>query len=124
MIDIAGAIAELPRPLTAYPIAGGDSLVRGLIARIEIEPFNAVATGIFALAILHTFASARFTALAHRTQHRYDDDARARGRRATPSVVAEALHFLGEIEVVFGLWAVVLMIAMTAYAGWDVATHF
>jgi len=26
-----------------------------------------------------------------------------------PSVLAELLHFLGEVEVVFGLWAVVLM---------------
>ena len=34
------------------------------------------------------------------------------------------LHFLGEVEVVFGLWAVVLMVAITAYAGWDTATHY
>ena len=114
MMSVAGAIAELPRPLTDYPVAAGDSLVRHLIGRVAIEPFNGVATGIFVLAILHTFAVARFTALAHRLQHRHDDDARAQGRPATPSVVAELLHFLGEVEVVFGLWAVVLTIAMTA----------
>ena len=124
MMDVAGAIAELPRPLTEYPVAAGESLVRTLIGRVDIEPFNAVATGIFVLAILHTFSAARFTALAHGVQHRHDDEARAKGRRATPSVIAEALHFLGEVEVVFGLWAVVLTVAMTAYAGWDTATHY
>ena len=124
MIDVAGAIAELPRPLTDYPVAAGNSLVGNLIARVEIEPFNGVATGIFLLAILHTFAAARFTALAHRVQHRHDNAARAKGRPATPSVSAELLHFLGEVEVVFGLWAVVLTVAMTAYAGWDTATHY
>ncbi|OFW07451.1 MAG: hypothetical protein A3I61_19590, partial [Acidobacteria bacterium RIFCSPLOWO2_02_FULL_68_18] len=123
-MNVAGAIAELPRPLTEYPVAAGDSLVRHLIGRVEIEPFNGIATGIFVLAILHTFAVARFTALAHRVQHRHDDDARAKGRPTTPSVVAELLHFFGEVEVVFGLWAVVLTIAMTAYAGWDTAAHY
>jgi Putative Na+/H+ antiporter len=42
---------------------------------------------------------------------------------ASPSLGAEALHFLGEVEVVFGLWAVVL-VATTAYAGWEAARHY
>ncbi|MCC6162048.1 MAG: putative Na+/H+ antiporter [Acidobacteria bacterium] len=91
---------------------------------MAIEPFNAVATGIFVLAILHTFAAARFARLAHRVQHRHDEAARAHGRPAFPSVVAGLLHFLGEVEVVFGLWALVLMMAIALYAGWDVSTHY
>jgi hypothetical protein len=34
------------------------------------------------------------------------------------------LHFFGEIEVVFGLWAVVLLLAITVNAGWATATHY
>jgi Putative Na+/H+ antiporter len=105
-------------------VATGESLVRQLIGRIEIEPFNAIATAIFLLAILHTFAVGRFAALAHRVQQRHDDGALAHGRPATPSVVAEMLHFLGEVEIVFGLWAVVLAAAMTAHAGWQATTHY
>src|SRR4051812_24834743 len=116
-------VAQFPRPLTAYPSAIGDTLVRTLASRVEAEPFNAIATGIFMLAILHTFAAARFVALAHRVQHRADDRARAESRPERPSVAAELLHFLGEIEVVFGLWAVVLLVAMTSYAGLDTARH-
>ncbi|MGI8786047.1 MAG: putative Na+/H+ antiporter [Acidobacteriota bacterium] len=120
----AGLIAEFPRPLTEYPDMAGEPLARVLAARIEAEPFNAIATGIFILAILHTFAAAHFTALAHRVQHRHDEKARADGRLETRSVVAELLHFLGEIEVVFGLWAVLLLIAITGYVGWDTAKHY
>jgi len=121
MIDVAAAF---PRPLTDYPAAAGQGLASILAGRVEIEPFNAVATGIFVLAILHTFMVARFSALAHRVQHQHDDAARVQGRAPTPSVMAELLHFLGEVEVVFGLWAVVLMVAITAYKGWGTATHY
>ena len=48
-------------------------------ARVEFSPFNAVVTGIFALAILHTFLAARFSALAHVVQHRHDLERQRRG---------------------------------------------
>ena len=115
---------EIPRALTSYPDQPGQSLGATLAMRVDVEPFNAIATAIFLVAILHTFAAARFAALAHTVQHRHDRQARASGRPATPSVAAELLHFLGEIEVVFGLWAVILLAAMTAYAGWDTAKHY
>ena len=117
-------LTEFPLPLTAYPDPTGQPLAQTFATRIGIEPFNAIATGIFVLAILHTFATARFAAVAHDVQHRHDNEARAAGRAVTPSVRAELLHFFGEVEVVFGLWAVVLLIALTMYAGWDTATHY
>jgi hypothetical protein len=95
-----------------------------LVSRARAEPLNAVATAIFLLAILHTFAAGWFAALAHRVQHHHDDQARAAGRTPAPSVRAEILHFLGEVEVVFGLWALVLMTAMTVASGWDAAKHY
>ena len=36
----------------------------------------------------------------------------------------EILHFFGEVEVVFGLWAVVLAVAMAASVGWDTTRHY
>ncbi len=124
MIPGAETIVNLPRSLTDYPTLAGASLFRTLIVRAEIEPFNAIATGIFFLAILHTFSAGRFTSLAHRIQHRQDATARARGQLATPSLVAGGLLFLGEVEVVFGLWAVVLAVAIAAYAGLETARHY
>jgi hypothetical protein len=113
-----------PPPLTAYPPPSPDGLLATLSDRVAIEPFNAVATAIFFLAILHTFAAARFTALAHRVEHRHAARCRAEGRPERPSVRAELLHFMGEVEVVFGLWAVVLMAALSIHIGWDGAQHY
>ena len=117
-------LAIFPRPLTAYADIPGEPITRLLLARIEAEPFNAIATGIFLLAVLHTFAAGRFTTQAHRVQARHDAKERGAGRPESPSVLAELLHFVGEVEVVFGLWAVVLMIAMTGYVGWGTARHY
>ncbi|MEO8481355.1 MAG: putative Na+/H+ antiporter [Acidobacteriota bacterium] len=113
----------VPLPLSAYP-ATGDSLVETLIARAHIAPFNLLATAIFLLAIIHTFIAPRFARLAHQMQHEHNLRARAEGRAERPSVRAEILHFLGEVEVVFGLWAAVLLVAIAAYAGWHGAVVY
>jgi hypothetical protein len=123
-MDAAAAVPGFPIPVTAYPPPSPYGLAATLSERVTIDPFNAVATGIFCLAILHTFAAARFTALARRVQHRHDERNAAAGRRLTPNLAAEFLHFLGEVEVVFGLWAVVLLAAIASYAGWDNARHY
>jgi hypothetical protein len=115
---------ELPLPFTAYPDTTGLSLTDALLTRLDFEPFNGIATGLFFLAILHTFATKRFAALAHQVQHRHDEECRAAGRPPRPSVLAELLHFLGEVEVVFGLWVVLLVAAMAIYASWGTATHY
>jgi hypothetical protein len=117
------AVYQLPRALDTYPLAGG-TIAAELTARVRLEPFNAVATGIFLLAIVHTFTAWRFTALAHALQLRHDRDAQARERPSQSSVAAEVLHFFGEVEVVFGLWAVVLIGAMATYAGWEPTKHY
>jgi hypothetical protein len=113
-----------PTPLSVYPSVPDGTLLATLSARVAHEPFNLVVTAIFFLAILHTFAAARFMALAHAVQHRHDDESRARGMPTRPSVRAELLHFLGEVEVVFGLWAVVLLATIAVHVGWDAATHY
>lgn len=59
-----------------------------------------IAAGIFALAVLHTFSTRYFEHLAH-----------------THPSHAGIWHLLGEVEVVFGLWAMVLAITMFALAG-------
>ena len=122
MADGSSGATELPRALTSYPSGPDQTLAATLAERVRIEPFNAIATAIFVLAILHTFSAARFMALAHHVQQRHTAQALARGHAPSPSIAAEMLHFLGEVEVVFGLWAVVLLVAITAYAGWDTAT--
>ena len=120
----AAAIGELPRSLADYPDMVGAGLTQTWLARMALEPFNGIATAIFLLAIAHTFAASRVTAAAHRLQDGHDAANRRQGRSPSPSVIAELLHLLGEVEVVFGLWALVLLGAMALYAGWDTARHY
>ena len=94
---------ELPLPLTAYSNPAGQPLAQTLATRVDIEPFNAIATGIFVLAILHTFGAARFTALAHRVQHHHDERSRAAGRPVRPNSMAGCSLRLVRLERVYPL---------------------
>jgi hypothetical protein len=114
----------LPTPLSAYPPPSPDGLLATLAQRASQDPFALVATVIFALAILHTFSVARFTALAHRVQHARDEQAARAGRPPRPSTLAEFLHFFGEVEVVFGLWAIVLGFAILFWHGFDTVIDY
>jgi hypothetical protein len=122
--ETAAQLAAFPRALSTYPSESGLGLLDVLVRRIEAEPFNAVATAIFVLAVVHTFLAGWFAGLAHRVQHAKDTAARARGDHPRPSVVAELLHFLGEVEVVFGLWAVALVVVIASMFDWHTAVEY
>lgn len=124
MISAAAAVPSFPTPLDQYPDAAGAGLWELLAARASAAPFNAIATTVFLLAILHTFLAQRFTALANDLQEAHHERQRAAERPETPSFRAELLYFLGEVEVVFGLWAVVLVGAIAFFYEWDVAKHY
>ena len=113
-----------PLPLSAYPSELSGGLLAVLRSRIEIDPFNAIATAIFLLAVVHTFVAARFIDASRRLQQRLNAKAAAEGRPVLPSVAAELLHFLGEVEVVFALWAVPLVVAIVLSRGWTTAQHY
>jgi hypothetical protein len=117
-------VIEFPRQLSGYPAMPGQPLWDVLRARIEAEPFNAFATAIFFVAVLHTFAASRFTDAAHRIQHRHDERLARNGQPSHPSPLAEACHFLGEVEVVFGLWSLALLAAIISAHDWSTAVHY
>ncbi len=62
---------------------------------------------IFAIALTHTFSTKIFERLAH-----------------TQPAHAGVWHLLGEVEVVFGFWAMILVIAIFALAGSQAATGY
>jgi hypothetical protein len=119
-----------PPPLTAYHDEEGAPLGALLAGRVRAEPLNAVASGLFLLAILHTFAAPWITALANRLQREAKAAAAADipGDDVEPpdphSFKVETLHFLGEVEAVFGIWAVPVIAAIALAKGWHVAEAF
>jgi hypothetical protein len=66
-----------------------------------------IGAALFAVAILHTFSTKFFEHLAH-----------------TRPAHAGVWHLLGEVEVVFGFWAMVLIVMMFATDGVTVATRY
>ena len=69
-------------------------------ALLHSDLMHTVGAVLFALALLHTFGAKFFEVLAHRHPRH-----------------AGLLHLLGEVEVVFGFWAMVLICAMALVAG-------
>jgi hypothetical protein len=73
----------------------------------HIHALEVIAAVLFAIAILHTFSTKFFEHLAH----------------AHPKH-ASTWHLLGEVEIVFGFWAMVLMVFMFALSGQEAATEY
>lgn len=75
---------------------------------VESDPtLQKIAATLFALALLHTFTAKQFERLACRTPRH-----------------AGLLHLLGEVEVVFGFWAIVMIFFMAVVAGSDSAIEY
>ncbi len=114
-----------PPPLESYEDGDLEGIGAVLAHRIAANPFNLVGTLIFLAAILHTFSAGRFMGLAHRWEHEHEEKIRSgEAPQGSMSMKAELFHFLGEVEVVFGLWALVLMAAIVAFFDWGTAAHY
>ena len=127
-------VEPFPRPLSEYQDQKGASVIEILKQRAQAEPFNVVATLIFFLAIAHTFFAHKFTTIAHRWRDEHERQIHDEGRtaaakpqvdaKADVSWKAELMHFLGEVEAIFGIWVIPLLIAITFYRGWPAAENY
>ncbi|MBA4178878.1 MAG: hypothetical protein C0505_20340 [Leptothrix sp. (in: Bacteria)] len=71
------------------------------------DPLQLTALVLFAVALAHTFAAKLFERLSHRHPRH-----------------AGLFHLLGEVEVVFGFWAIVLVVAMALLQGGSTALNY
>ncbi len=109
-----------PRPLSAYAGEEGMTLRQILVHRAEADPLNWIASSIFLLAVLHTFLAPQFLALAHRVKRRHAArHPREPGEPEDVSAWAEVLHFFGEVEAIFGIWVIPLLVLVTLVHGWS-----
>lgn len=126
--------AALPIPLDTYHAAANAGLVEELCSRGMSVPFNLVASLIFVLAIGHTFLTAKFRHWAQIAEERHTQimlqaaahgtDSGDDGRPDEVSFAGQILHFLGEVEAVFGIWAVVLAGAICYFYGWHAVLDY
>ena len=71
------------------------------------DAIQLVSAALFAIALVHTFATKQFERLAHRFPRH-----------------SGLFHLLGEVEVVFGFWAIVLVLVMALMSGGDAALTY
>lgn len=128
-IPALAASPAFPKPLSDYAPEADMGLWQVLAHRVQEEPFNLVATLLFLGAIVHTFLAPKFRHWAHHVEEAHARHLEARAESADAneeggipevSFKGQILHFFGEVEAVFGIWAVLLMLALGAMKGWSV----
>jgi len=127
-----GSITEFQHRLTTFHVEEHAKNLEGIGERLSYraseQPFLLVASIIFLCAILHTFFAVPLTKYAHRLQHDHDEKVKAefaaRGEvaeeRDLVNFKATCFHFFGEVEAVFGIWVVALIVAMIGF--YDLST--
>ena len=120
-----GGPPSFPLPLDAYRDGHLSGIGEILIHRIRREPLNLVVTVLFVCAVVHTFLAGKFRSFAHRLseKHRKKQSAQDWPFAYTGDVVPQVsfmavlFHFLGEVEVIFGLWVFPLFWIVAFYYG-------
>jgi len=116
---------DFPRSLDSYNEADLGGIGAILKNRIQQEPFNLIATLIFILAIVHTFMASKFLAIAHKWEEAHEEKIKA--GQIEPYEIhlgARLFHFFGEVEVIFGLWAVALAVAIIGFYDWGTLVYY
>jgi hypothetical protein len=90
---------------------------------VQADYFNVVAGGIFLVAVIHAFLATKISAYAKQWDEKNSDFfQQSFGKK----MISQALHLLSEVEVVFGFWAILLLLTLTSYPGkgWGVMINY
>jgi hypothetical protein len=120
-----GAAIEFPRALEHFQDADQQGIMAKLVSRAQQEPFNVVASVLFLMAVLHTFAAGWFRKKAHDFEEEHHKRV-ARGEIKKPQPQgpdpvcfrATICHFLGEVEAIFGIWLIPLFLTIIFWYDW------
>ena len=107
----------------------GASMGAILAHRISANSFNLIVSLIFLIAILHTFMANKLTAKAHQIHEEHDERMKAAGASEEEikhdiPFKAELFHFLGEVEVVFGMWVIALLFVTMGFFDWTTFKNY
>jgi hypothetical protein len=135
--EASAATTPFPRALETYHDTHLEGITEVLVSRIKDNPFNLVATIIFICAIAHTLLALQFRKLAEYFERRHAKKPPL--PKAEPfegfetydatqekyvGFRAEMMHLLSEVEAVFGIWAIPLMVAIFFFYDWNTAITY
>ncbi|HSX12076.1 MAG TPA: putative Na+/H+ antiporter [Rhabdochlamydiaceae bacterium] len=90
----------------------------------SVNTFHILTLVIFILAILHTFLANHFVTWANHVEAIYVQKHKKEKPSKRISFIAEMLRFLGEIEIVFALWVIPLVIVIFSFYDWKTAINY
>lgn len=116
--------SKIDDPHTALPTLNthdyndsNESVLKQLKNHALPQPFNIISLIIFICAILHIFFCHKFTQMSERIRERNIH----LQKQHPDTFLVELFHFMGEIEIVFAIWVIPLMIAMSYFYNWTTA---
>ena len=89
------------------------SLLSLLTEKVKTDPFRLVTLLIFLGALVHTFLAGKFARKAKVLE-----------QHAGVTVRSQCLHWLGEVEVIFGLWLIPLTVCFILFKGWTATVNY
>lgn len=121
-----GQYSAFPVPLNVLTAEEKERNIEGVwnkvVFRAGKDPFNVAATVIFMLAIIHTFMTGKFVRISHSLAEAHEKKMAKKGVLIEHpdglypvSFLSSVFHFLGEVEAVFGLWVIPLLLAAIHY---------
>ncbi|MEX0961379.1 MAG: putative Na+/H+ antiporter [Simkaniaceae bacterium] len=100
----------------------------------SVNGFHITCLLIFIFAVIHTLLANKISMHAQKLAEKHRrrskkfppsfDPAFPENEEKDKSFLAEILHFLGEVEVIFGIWVIPLLIAITAFYNWHTAVEY
>ncbi len=91
-----------------------ESLWDTLVQKALEDPFRVITFFIFMGAICHTFLAGKFSAWSHKIEQ----------KKGYETCFSKILHLLGEVEAIFGLWLIPLVISFCVSKGWNATVQY
>jgi hypothetical protein len=85
---------------------------------MHISPFNLMATFLFLCAIVHTFFVSKFVRLSEKITNSNIEDLKKN------YFLKWIYHFIGEVEMIFGIWIILILMFMDIFFGWHAVVHY
>lgn len=125
-----GQYSAFPVPLNVLKEEEAKQGIHGVWNQITFrasqDQFNLIATLIFLGAIIHTFLTSKFVRWSHMLAESHEKKMSKKGILIEHpdglypvSFLSSVFHFLGEVEAVFGLWVIPLLLAAMYYHSFD-----
>ena len=114
-----------PRSQESYQDQDVPSSIDVIVGRAKQEPFNVIVTILFFLAITHSMLVSAIQKIAHKFEKNHQLlIEKGKRDKNSHSIGASLFHLISEVEVVFGLWSVALIICIAIYFNWDTAVYY